>query len=119
MTPGVLLVDDDPTFRRIARELLVDRGYRVIGEAETGQAAVDAAAALTPDAVLLDINLPDADGFAVAQRLSARGRAIKILLTSSDPSFGSDPRVARCGARGFVPKAALVEVDLRHYLGPR
>jgi two-component system nitrate/nitrite response regulator NarL len=117
MTPGVLLVDDDPTFRRIARELLVDRGYRVIGEAATGQAAVDAAAALTPDAVLLDINLPDADGFAVAQRLSTQGRA--ILLTSSDPSFGSDPRVARCGARAFVPKAALVEVDLRHYLGPR
>ena len=108
MAATVLIVDDHPSFRATARVLLESEGYTVVGEAEDGHSALSAAVDLKPDVVLLDINLPDIDGFAVASRLaeSGAGGPVVVLTSSRDSSdFGS--LVARCGARGFVAKSEL------------
>jgi two-component system response regulator EvgA len=103
----VLIVDDHPSFRSAARLLLEHDGFDVIGEAEDGAGALAASAELGPDVVLLDINLPDLDGFDVASRICLDHAAPKVVLTSSrDPrEFG--PLVMRSGAQGFIPKGEL------------
>jgi two-component system response regulator EvgA len=103
----VLIVDDHPSFRSAARLLLEFEGFEVVGEAEDGTSGITATAALAPDVVLLDINLPDIDGFDVASRICLDHDAPKVVLTSSrDPrEFG--PLVRRSGARGFIPKGEL------------
>jgi DNA-binding NarL/FixJ family response regulator len=107
VSPTILIVDDHPTFRATARMLLEAEGYDVIGEAPDGHSAIDEARRLGPDVVLLDVNLPDIDGFAVAERITAEERHPAVVLVSSrDPSdFG--PLVAGSGARGFIPKGEL------------
>jgi CheY-like chemotaxis protein len=104
---SVLVVDDHPSFRLSARLLLESEGYRVVGEAASGAEALEAATALHPDLILLDIQLPDLDGFAVAERLLAQDAPPAVVLTSTrDPSdFG--PLLTRTRARGFVPKPEL------------
>jgi two-component system response regulator EvgA len=103
----VLIVDDHPTFRSTARLLLESEGFDVVGEAPDGMTAIVAAGQLHPDLVLLDVNLPDIDGFDVASRICLDREAPKVVLTSSrDPrEFG--PLVGRSGANGFVPKGEL------------
>src|SRR5437868_811189 len=103
----VLIVDDHPSFRASARRMLEADGYDVVGEAADGTSAIDAARALRPDLVLLDVRLPDFDGFQVAERLAANGRTPAIVLTSSrDRSdFGYD--IDACAADGFIPKSEL------------
>jgi CheY-like chemotaxis protein len=71
MRPTVLIVDDHAAFRASARALLQAEGFDVVGEAANGAAAVEAVAALRPEIVLLDIQLPDLDGLAVAEQLAA------------------------------------------------
>jgi DNA-binding NarL/FixJ family response regulator len=103
----VLIVDDHPTFRATARMLLEAEGYEVVGEAPDGTSAISCAKELHPDLVLLDVNLPDLDGFSVAQRITAAPDAPAVVLVSSrDPSdFG--PLVRISGARGFIAKGEL------------
>ena len=103
----VLIVDDHASFRAAARLLLEAEGYAVVGEAETGAEAVRAAADLHPALVLLDVNLPDADGFAVAERLAALAGAPAVILTSSRDGCDFGSLVASSCACGFVPKAEL------------
>jgi DNA-binding NarL/FixJ family response regulator len=107
MRKTVLIVDDHPSFRASARRMLEADGYEVIGEAADGTSALDAARELKPDVVLLDIRLPDVEGFRVAERLAVNGRAPAIVLTSSrDRSdFGSE--IDASPANGFVPKSEL------------
>jgi DNA-binding NarL/FixJ family response regulator len=105
--PTVLIVDDHPSFRATARLLLEGDGYVVLGEADTGTSALRKAAELQPDVVLLDVNLPDLDGFAVAERLTASGAAAAIVLCSSREAADFGDRIERSGARGFVAKADL------------
>ena len=108
MATTVLIVDDHPSFRAIARALLEAEGLEVVGEAEDGAGAIAAAEELRPDLVLLDVQLPDLDGFEVARRLSARnGSGPAVVMTSSRELCDFGPLVAECGARGFVPKAEL------------
>ena len=107
MTTSVLIVDDHPSFRATARLLLEADGWVVVGEAEDGERAVTRAAELAPDVVLLDVNLPDIDGFEVAARLTAHEGAPAVVLTSSRDYSDFGPLVARSGARGFVAKADL------------
>lgn len=105
--PTVLIVDDHPSFRATARAILEADGFEVVGEAHDGVSAVEAAHELHPDLILLDVQLPDMDGFAVASQLLTNGWAPEIVLTSSRDAADFGPLVAQCGARGFVPKAEL------------
>ncbi|HEX8206538.1 MAG TPA: response regulator transcription factor [Solirubrobacteraceae bacterium] len=105
--PTVLIVDDHPSFRATARLLLEGDGYVVVGEAATGTAALSQAEQLRPDVVLLDVNLPDIDGFTVAERLTREGAAPVVVLCSSRDAADFGDRIERSGARGFVAKADL------------
>jgi DNA-binding NarL/FixJ family response regulator len=103
----VLLVDDHPSFRGCARALLTAEGFDVVGEAEDGTSALALARELTPDLVLLDIRLPDMDGFAVARALHARDPELAIGLVSSRDRDDYGLLIEGSGARGFVSKAEL------------
>ena len=107
MAARILIVDDHPSFRASARALLEAEGYEVVGEAEDGQSAVRRARVLSPDVVLLDVQLPDIDGFDVAARITSHAGAPAVILVSSRDSSDFGPLVYRSGARGFVPKAEL------------
>jgi DNA-binding NarL/FixJ family response regulator len=104
---SVLIVDDHPSFRASARRLLEAEGFDVIGEAGDGHAAIAAAQRLQPDLVLLDVQLPDLDGFEVAARLAALGLPLAVILTSSRNSAEYGTLVTETPVRGFVPKAEL------------
>jgi len=105
--PTILIVDDHGQFRATARALLESDGFDVIGEAPTGLAGFDAARSLEPDVVLLDVRLPDVDGFALAERLTADGGGPVVILTSSSDDPLYPERAVSCGARGFVAKHDL------------
>jgi DNA-binding NarL/FixJ family response regulator len=102
-----LLVDDHPDFRRQARALLEAEGIFVVGEASDGTSAVDEAATIRPDVVILDIGLPDIDGFEVARRLAALETPPLVILTSSREAATFGIRVASSGTAGFVRKDDL------------
>ena len=104
VSPTVLIVDDHAAFRTLARAVLEADGYNVIGEAHDGGAGIDAARSLRPDVVLLDVRLPDMDGFAVAGTLTANGSGQAVVVTSSseDPLYPG--RAESSGARGFIAK---------------
>ena len=114
--PTVLIVDDHPSFRATARLLLEADGFTVVGEAETGTAALRAAHQLRPDVVLLDVNLPDLDGFTIAERLTANGSAPAIVMCSSRDAADFGDRVERSGAKGFVAKADLDGAAVRRFV---
>jgi DNA-binding NarL/FixJ family response regulator len=103
----VLIVDDHPSFRASARVLLESEGFNVIGEAVDGLSAVEEACRLKPQLVLLDVQLPDIDGFDVAARITGKPDSPAVILVSSRDSSDFGPLVSRSGARGFVPKAEL------------
>jgi DNA-binding NarL/FixJ family response regulator len=103
----VLIVDDHPGFRRRARALLEADGYAVVGEADSGEAALHAYAELHPQLVLLDVQLPDLDGFEVARRLQTVNGPVDVVLTSSRDRSDYGSLLAETPARGFVPKGEL------------
>jgi two-component system nitrate/nitrite response regulator NarL len=107
MQPTVLIVDDHPAFRSLARVLLESEGFAVVGEAQDGAAAIAAVAALRPDVVLLDIQLPDLDGFEVAERLAVRADAPAVVLVSTRAAAAYGARLQTTSARGFIPKTSL------------
>lgn len=107
MPHTVLIVDDHASFRASARLLLETEGFDVIAEAESGAAALKAADELHPELVLLDVHLPDLDGFDVASRLTGMESPPIVVLTSSRDGSDFGPMVGRSGARGFVPKGDL------------
>ena len=104
---SVLIVDDHPSFRTSARRLLEAEGFTVVGEAVDGHEAIAAALELEPEVVLLDVQLPDIDGFEVAERLAALGLPSAVVLTSSRNAAEYGPLVAGTPVRGFIPKAEL------------
>src|SRR5436309_14553599 len=103
----VLVVDDDLEFGKVAADLLADRGYQVVGHAATANEAVALCDRLDPDAVLLDVRLPDANGVTLAQRLRTASDRPSILLTSTDRKAVGPAVVQLCGASGFGPKEGL------------
>ena len=113
----VLVVDDDPRFRALARDVLEHRGCVVVGEAGTGAAARSATERLAPDAVLLDVRLPDESGFEVCAALTETGRAPAVLLVSATDYRGCGV-IAGCGAQGFALKSQLADIDLARYWPP-
>jgi CheY-like chemotaxis protein len=117
MSPTVLIVDDHPTFRLTARLLLESEGYTVVGEAGDGANAIRAARDLRPELILLDVQLPDIDGFDVASRLLDGEDEPVVILTSSRDGADFGPLIERSGARGFIPKAELSGERVRALTG--
>ncbi len=107
MATTVLIVDDHAVFRRFAHRLLEADGFDVIGEAADGSSAVELARALRPQVVLLDIVLPDVDGFAVADSLAAAAPSSSVVLTSSRDADDFGERLHHTSARGFIHKHDL------------
>lgn len=104
---SVLIVDDHPSFRSITRRLLEAAGFTVVGEAPDGREAIAAAQRLKPDLVLLDVQLPDLDGFEVAARMAESGLDSVVVLTSSRAAADYAPLLKRSPVRAFIPKAEL------------
>ena len=103
----VLIVDDHEEFRRSARELLELEGWIVVGEAADGAGTMREVARLHPDLVLLDIQLPDVDGFVVAERLAAGSHPPGVVLISSRDADAYGSALDTAPARGFLPKRLL------------
>jgi DNA-binding NarL/FixJ family response regulator len=114
---SVLLVDDDPTFRVLARRVLSSAGYSVVGEADGVATALAAANDLQPDAVLVDVGLPDGDGVTLAGELTALPWRPRVVLTSIDADAASPRDVRRSGASGFAPKDELPSAGLQLLAG--
>lgn len=107
MRPTVVIVDDHPEFRESASALLEAEGFAVIGEAADGDEAIIAVERLRPQVVLLDIQLPGLDGFAVAERLAGGSDPPRVVLISSREAAAYGPRLEAAAALGFIPKRAL------------
>lgn len=124
----MLIVDDHAGFRGFARALLEADGFVVLGEAVDGRTAVESARALRPDVVLLDVALPDVDGFVVCERILAdldppttSAQAPVVVLTSTRHTSAFTSRLVTSKARGFIAKqdlsgAALAELVNREQL---
>jgi CheY-like chemotaxis protein len=111
----VLIVDDYPPFRESARGLLEGGDFDVVGEAEDGGAALRLTEELRPDVVLLDVHMPDLDGFEVARRLAQLEPPPVVVLTSSRDDYA--PLVADSAAHAFVRKDALSAESLASAVG--
>jgi len=115
----VLIVDDHEGFRASARRMLEADGFEVVAEAGTGAEALQAAETWSPELVLLDVHLPDIQGFEVAERLTMNGGSAAVVLTSSHDASDLGPLVERSGAGGFIPKSDLSGDALRRLLDER
>ena len=110
-TPRVLIVDQSGPFRQAARKLLERRGYRVVGEATSAADAFNAVEQLSPDAVLLDVHLPDGSGLDLCELLTGAEHAPNVLLMSGNGMLDSE-RAKAHGARDLIAKTELAHVDL-------
>ena len=113
MRETVLVIDDHEEFRASARLLLEADGFDVVGEAATGADGCTAADRLRPYLVVLDIRLPDVDGFEVAERLAILDHRPNVVLVSSRDAVTYGPRLSRAPVRGFLPKSELSGAALR------
>jgi DNA-binding NarL/FixJ family response regulator len=109
----ILIVDDDPRFRMQARDVLEADGFLVVGQAVDGASGLDAAQSLRPDFVLLDIGLPDIEGFEVAQALSVNGPPPLVVLTSSRDARAYGRRLNSHDFLGFIPKERISGAAIR------
>ncbi len=114
---SVLVVDDDPVFRELARRLLAASGLAVVGESDCVAAALADADRLRPAACLVDVELPDGDGVGLARELAALPWHPRVLLTSINAEIIGSEEVRRSGARGFIAKADLPSAPLVKLLG--
>jgi DNA-binding NarL/FixJ family response regulator len=103
----ILIVDDHAGFRLHARALLEADGFSVVGEAADGTSGLRAARSLRPDLLLLDIGLPDLEGFDIAEQLALDGPPPLVVLTSSRQASEYGPRLASSRVLGFIPKEDL------------
>ena len=104
---SVLIADDHEGFRSWARVLLEQAGYTVVGEAADGASAVSAARRLRPEVMLLDVQLPDTDGFEVARRLSEERWSPAVVLISTRDASDYAERLERSRVLGFLTKEEL------------
>jgi DNA-binding NarL/FixJ family response regulator len=114
---SVLVVDDDPEFRKLATRLLAGSGLAVAGEADSVAAALAAAARSEASGVLVDVELSDGDGVALARELAALPWRPRVVLTSIDGDITTTEEARRAGARAFVQKADLPNAPLAQLLG--
>jgi DNA-binding NarL/FixJ family response regulator len=114
MPPTILIVDDHREFRTAARALLRADGFDVVGEACDAASGLRAAGDLAPEVVLLDVRLPDGDGFDMVADIRAAGPRVVLISSSDDPDYPA--RAAGCGAAGFLAKHDLSGEQLRRVL---
>jgi DNA-binding NarL/FixJ family response regulator len=107
MPRTVVIADDHPSFRASARAILEADGFQVVGEAADGADAIASTRALGPDVLLLDVQLPDMDGFDVCRELGLNGGPPAVVLVSSRDAADYGGLIEQSGARGFIPKAEL------------
>jgi len=112
----VLIVDDHPSFRASARAVLEAEGFDVVGEADDGPTALAAARALTPDVILLDVQLRDTSGFELCEYLCGEGSRTRVVLVSSREASDYGGLVETSPARGFISKADLSGEAIRELL---
>jgi DNA-binding NarL/FixJ family response regulator len=110
---SILIVDDSASFRTQARAVLATEGFTVIGEAVDGASGLEAVRTLRPDFVLLDIGLPDVEGFEVASALALTGPPPFVVLTSSREASEYGPRLTNSRVLGFIPKDELSGAAIR------
>ena len=104
----VLIVDDQEPFREAARMVVeLTDGFEVIGEAESGEAGVEAALELQPDLVLMDVNLGGIDGTEATRRILAERPSTVVFLVSTYEPAEYEPKAAECGAAAYIPKAVF------------
>lgn len=109
----ILIIDDDPRFRMQVSEVLVTDGFDVVGEAVDGATGLEAARSLKPDFVLLDVGLPDIEGFEVARALSIDGPPPEVVLTSSRDARAYGRRLTSGHFLGFIPKERISGAAIR------
>lgn len=107
MATNVLVIDDDPVFRELVVTLLESMGLTVVGEADSADAAGRAARLLRPEAMLVDVTLPDGSGVALATELAALPWRPRVVLTSNAPGAVSDTLARSAGATAFIAKDEL------------
>ncbi len=107
MARTVVIVDDHADFRARATVLLEAAGYEVVGSCPDGRSALDVISAVRPDVVLLDVQLPDTDGFRLMTQIDALSDLPTVVLISTREAIDYGGRVARSGAAGFITKAEL------------
>jgi DNA-binding NarL/FixJ family response regulator len=107
MRRRILVVDDNTAFRRALSQVLDTELFVVIAGAETGASGVQLAREHEPDLVIVDVQLPDSDGFDVAEQLAGLGLPLEVILTSGLPLSDLGTLVADSSARGFISKAEL------------
>jgi len=107
MTPTLVIIDDHAGFRAFAKALFEAEGYNVVGEAADGASGADLVCRLLPDVVLLDVVLPDVDGFAVSERIADNAPGCAVVLTSTRSAMSYGGRVSASPALGFVGKSEL------------
>src|SRR4028118_2313212 len=103
----VLIVDDHPAFRTVAERLLTARGLEVVGAVGSCEECTEAVRRLRPDGVLLDVGLPDGDGYALARELHHGPEPLVVVLTSTDASPLPASTPPATGARALVPNHGL------------
>lgn len=115
---GVLIVDDQPLFRDVARSLVgMVKGWRVVAEAGSGETAVELAAQVRPQIVLMDINLPGITGIEATRRIVAADPAAAVVLVSTYAEDDLPHDARNCGAVGYIRKDDLTPGLLRSVLG--
>ena len=116
MVRAVLIVDDDEGFRDLASRVVISWGHVVVGCAGSVAEALTRAKELRPDTALVDIGLPDGDGFRLAEQLVALPWPVRVMLISSDSDSSNAAAARRAGAWGFLPKDELSSAELRHWI---
>jgi CheY-like chemotaxis protein len=118
MRRRVLIIDDNVAYRAAVRQLLERGGFVVVAEAGDGVKGIEDAKTHRPDVVIVDVQLPGADGFEVAERLSGLGLPLDVILTSSLDRSDFGALVASSPALGFIPKAELSAPAIEALLAP-
>ena len=119
MRRRILVIDDNAAFRRALSRVLETGRFTVIAEATTGASGVQLAREHHPDVVIVDVQLPDTDGFDVAEQLAALHLPMEVILTSGLDSSDLGSLITESSARGFIPKAELSVGAIDALLGER
>jgi two-component system response regulator EvgA len=114
----ILIIDDNAAFRAAARRLLEQEGFVVVADVDNSVSGLEEARRQRPDLVLLDVQLPDLDGFEVAERLARLEGQIEVILTSTLDGSDFGALVASSPVAGFIPKAELSAAAIEALLAP-